>query len=189
MIDYGLGVWLDTLDKIPCELLREWRNNYSIYRYCRQNDLIPVAAHNRWAENLSERDKMYLVCVEGNTENTFFPVGVCGLTNMDLINRRAEFSLYIRPGEHRKGNGALALKTLFSHGFNSYGLEVIWGETYSHNPAQHLFEKLGMHLDGIRRRFYFRDGQWVDAKLYSLLKDEWKLSQIFDGARIQKCSS
>jgi ribosomal-protein-serine acetyltransferase len=102
------------------------------------------------------------------------PVGVCGLTDIDLVNRRAEFSLYIGPEYHGCGYGEASLRALIKKGFNSYGLKSIWGESFTGNMAMKMFYKVGFKHDGVRRSFYFRDGKFIDAHLFSILRDEWK---------------
>jgi RimJ/RimL family protein N-acetyltransferase len=99
-------------------------------------------------------------------------VGVCGLTNMDLINRRAEFSLYVADPGQGKGYGEAALRALIAKGFNTYGLNCIWGEVFEGNPAIAMFERVGFKPEGRRREFYFREGRFIDAILISLLRSE-----------------
>jgi ribosomal-protein-alanine N-acetyltransferase len=110
---------------------------------------------------------MYMV-MAGET-----PVGVAGLTSLSFANRRAEFSLYIAPKYHRHGLGKMALRLLLLHGFSNLGLNVIYGETFDGNPAAKMFESLGFVKEGTRRDFYWKDGKWLDAHLYSLKREEW----------------
>lgn len=170
MITFGHGVSLDTIDADVLPDLREWRNNYEIWKYCRQNDLIPESAHQAWFQGLAGNDstRMYLV-----RDRDGRPVGVCGLTSIDSVNRRAEFSLYIAAGFQGCGIGKAALSTLLSHGFRNLGLNVIWGESFDGNPALKMFKKLGFKHEGVRREFYFRDGEFIDAHLVSIKAKEW----------------
>ncbi len=95
--------------------------------------------------------------------------GVCGLTDIDMINRRAEFSCYIDPMLQGAGLGSITLKTLFMHGFKDLGLNRIWGETFVDNPAFDLFTKrLGMEHEGSRKGYYYVDGRFVDCHLVSI---------------------
>jgi RimJ/RimL family protein N-acetyltransferase len=176
MITYGLGVYFDTLERNDLELLRAWRNDYSIRKWTRQNDLISEVSQAAWYEFQAKdsRTKMYAIF-----DNKTHTIGVCGLTNLDLLNRNAEFSLYIAPAFQRQGYGKKALKTLLSHGFNTYGLEVIWGESFEHNPAAQMFVNVGLRHEGVRRSFYFRDGKFIDAHTYSILRDEWMNCESF----------
>lgn len=118
---------------------------------------------------------MYLVHCKTDHEES--PVGVCGLTDIDLVSRRAEFSLYIAPELHGQKLGRHALNLLLATGFDDLGINVIWGESFDGNPAKHLFRKLGMTSEGIRRQFYFKEGRFIDAELFSITAAEWRARQ------------
>jgi len=161
---------LDTIEAIDLPILRQWRNDPEIYKWCRQNDLINESQQDLWFHNQSMDPKirMYLIKTILDT-----PVGVCGLTDIDLINQRAEFSLYIGKEHQRKGYAKEALKALLAKGFSSMPLNLIWGETFDGNPAARLFEEIGFKKEGIRRDFYFKDGKYIDAILYSIKRGEF----------------
>jgi RimJ/RimL family protein N-acetyltransferase len=183
VIDFGCGVQLKSVDEIALDQQRDWRNDYLVRKWTRQNDVLSYWDQNAWKERL-EHDKsikMYSIFEPKFGEG----IGVCGFTGIDLVNRRAEFSLYIAPALQRQGHGKKALKTLISHGFN--GFQVIWGESFAHNPATQMFIDLGFSKEGVRRDFYFRDGRFVDAHLFSILRSEWEKSEQFDGHRDQVC--
>ena len=164
------------------ELLFKWRNNPLIYKWCRQNDFIDWNAHSLWFENLGldKSIKMYLICKDNGT-----PIGVCGITDIDLINQRAEFSLYIGPEYQGNGFSKTALRLLFDRVFKSYPINLIWGECFDGNIANKIFKDLGMNIDGIRRNFYFREGRHIDAYLYSITRGEFYDRDAF----IDNCST
>jgi RimJ/RimL family protein N-acetyltransferase len=169
-IDYHHnGVKLRRLLEKDLKDLYDWRNDDRIWQWCRQDDLLEWGSHEKWFWRQAEdrRTSMYGITMSGSL------VGVCGLTDIDQLARRAEFSLYVDPERQGQGVGKKALQQLFTHGFQSLGLNLIWGETFDGNPAAHLFEKLGMKLEGVRRAFYFKRGKHIDAKLYSILASEW----------------
>jgi RimJ/RimL family protein N-acetyltransferase len=170
MIDHGHGVQLGPLRSWNLEVYRQWRNDPKIYSWCRQWDQITDTGQKRWFESV-DRDpatRMYEIMHNGDT------VGVCGLTSIDMICRRAEFSVYIAPEWQGHRFGELALKTLLSHGFKAMGLHCIWGETFDGNHAAKIFERVGFTKEGTRRQFYFKNGKFIDAHLYSILASEWK---------------
>lgn len=169
MLNFGYGAELGPLDSKHLEQIRLWRNCPVIYKWCRQWEPIADVTHASWFKRQSEdpSTKMYGVFTGPDL------IGVSGLTSIDHINDRAEFSLYISPENHKAGYGKAALKTLVRHGFDNMGLNSIWGECFDGNPASKMFESVGFKKDGIRREFYFREGRFVDAHLYSLLRSQW----------------
>lgn len=152
--------------------LPEWariaRNNAEIRKWCRQYTLIDERQHEKWLARQSDDPtiKMFGVDLQGTH------IGVCGLTSIDLINRNAEFSLYLNPYYHGKGYGEKALISLLRHGFNDFGLHRIWGETFDGNPAMNLFKKVGMTVEGTQRQAYFREGEFIDCHTISILRQE-----------------
>ena len=174
MINYGEGVYLGPLVKRDLELYRHWRNRESIRSWCRQDDLIDERAQEDWYYRQSQdpRIRMYAIY----SEDDDMPRGVCGLTDLDFLHRRAEFSLYIDPESQGRGYAKAALKTLFTWGFDNFNLNLIWGESFAGNPAIKIFESLGMMRDGERRDFYFVKGSFKSAYLYSIRASEWKNS-------------
>ena len=165
-----LRVNLNSLDRDCLSQIRRWRNCPSIMRWTRQNDLLNEIQHEAWfnKQALDPSIKMYGIFEDHEL------IGVCGLTSINLINRNAEFSIYLSPEFHGYGLGKEALYLLCKHGFDSYPLHIIWGESFDGNPAMKTFEQLGFVKDGIRREFYYRDGEMIDAHLYSVKKEELK---------------
>jgi RimJ/RimL family protein N-acetyltransferase len=170
MIDFKHGAKLAALDSKYLEQIRAWRNDPRIWAWCRQMKPVSDLDQEAWFERQSKDSsvQMYSILAEDKL------VGVCGFTSIDLINRRAEFSLYIDPKLAGSGLGTAALKTLFDHGFKQWGFNSIWGETFDDNPAHRIFERVGMIKEGTRRDFYFRNGKFIDAHLYSVKASEWK---------------
>jgi RimJ/RimL family protein N-acetyltransferase len=177
MINTGHGVTLAPLLEKQIGQMLVWRNDRRIWKWCRQNSVISEAQHVAWFRGLPTRPDVRMFSVIA--DNGDF-IGVAGLTSIDPINRRAEVSLIIAPLEQRKGTGAAAARTLIDHAFRDLNLNLVWGEAFDGSPANGLFSKLCFNLDGIRREFYYREGEYVDAFLYSLTKGAvpWKSSHL-----------
>lgn len=164
---------LGPLDRAYMEKIRSWRNDYAIWRWTRQCDFISDVAQEAWFERQAKDPSVKMYIIKTNFEGETKPVGVCGLTSIDQLNRRAEFSLYIAPAFQKRGLGERALRILIQHAFTNLNLRQVWGETFDGNPAAKMFERIGFKKDGTRRKFYFKDGKMHDAHLYSILAEEW----------------
>jgi ribosomal-protein-alanine N-acetyltransferase len=128
----------------------------------------------RWFERQSTDPtiKMYKIELDAENHEQTLIIGVCGFTSIDMTNRRAEFSIYIGPEFQNHGFGPRALHSLLMHGFKNLGFHIIWGEVFAGNEALDSFYDLGFQKEGVRRDFYFRDGQMIDAALISIKEDE-----------------
>lgn len=169
----NINLELQPLDSTDIGLIRSWRNDGRIWRWCRQSDVISDAEQVRWFNSLADNKTIKLYKLFVSTPDTSGPVGVAGFTSIDYFNSRAEFSLYIAPEMQGKGLGRRFLEILFTHGFTNLGLNLIYGEMFEGNPAAKTFESLGMTKEGTRRQFYWKDGKRTDAHLYSITRDEW----------------
>lgn len=169
MISYGLGVSLGLLNPARLETYRAWRNDRRVWDFCRQNDLISMDQHIRWFDRIKTDPKIKMYEILDEDEK---PIGVCGLTDIDYNNQSAEFSLYISPDRSGNGFGSKALMTLVLHGFKNLGMNHIWGETFEDNHAAKVFETLGFVKEGTRRKFYNRRGKYIDAHLYSMIRED-----------------
>jgi len=169
MINFGHGVILAPIIRKQLGQLLVWRNDRRIWQWCRQHSVISEAHHEAWFNSLGGRKdvRMFSVLDMGGVL-----VGVCGLTDIDETNRRAEFSLYIGPENQKKGLGKAALKTLVDHAFHHLNYVKVWGETFDGNPAYKMFEEIGFKPEGVRRAHYFRDGRYINCTLYSMLRGE-----------------
>jgi len=164
---------LKPLSYVDLPQLLNWRNSYAVWQWTRQNDLINEVNHREWFQKQATDDSIKMYGIHADMPDYNGLVGVCGLTSIDYRNSRAEFSLYIGPEFRGKKLGFEGLKLLFSHGFTNLGLNLIWGETFDGNPAIRAFERLGMVKEGTRRSFYWKNGTYIDAHLYSIKREEW----------------
>ena len=175
MIDFNFSVKLGPLRHENSKRYFDSRNDWRIWKWCRQFDLLTEGNHDIWLERVQQGHKTRMYEVMTNVKDKEFPepVGVCGFTDIDHVNQRAEFSLYIFPEHHGFGYGMNALETLFKHGFQNLNFNRIWGESFDGNPAIKMFESLGMSKEGTRKDFYFREGKFIDAHLFSIGRKEW----------------
>lgn len=171
------GLTLEPISKNNLAEMFECRNQYGIRKWCRQIGLLNYDNHLDWYESQRKNKSIEMMTIyneelnsHGLLSSSF--IGVCGLTSIDLINRHAEFSLYISTKHQGKGYAKKALKQLLLFGFDELNLNTIWGETFEGNPAIELFKKVGFKLEGTRRSFYFKEGRYLDAHLVSIKKEE-----------------
>lgn len=163
--------------EIPLESARQARNNWDVFKWCRQVSPISPEEQQYWFDTL-DRNKNRMFSIYWNASditNDDIWVGVCGLTNIDWVHKKGEFSLYIEPGCRGNGYARDALCALINHGFRDLNLERIWGEMFEDNPAENLFLSLGMKLEGALRNSYYKNGEYIGSYIFSILRDEWKI--------------
>lgn len=151
-----------------------WRNDPSINAWTRQNGLLTAEDMTRWRIKIASDPTIHMFGIqcEDCLGSSYGNVGTCGLTGISLLHGHAEFSLLIKPELHRKGFGRAALIELLKYGFKNLRLNRIWGETFQGNPAFKLFLSLGMMDEGVTRESYFKNGEYIDANIVSILRKE-----------------
>lgn len=164
---------LAPLDSTDCASIRAWRNDYQIWRWCRQSDFISDVEQAAWFERQAKDPSIKMYKVTRQHGGNLITVGVCGFTSINMLSRHAEFSLYIAPEFQGKGYGRTALALLLMHGFTNLGFNMIWGEVIAGNPALNIFAAMGFKGDGLRRQFYWKDGAVHDAHLISMTVGEY----------------
>lgn len=76
--------------------------------------------------------------------------------------------------EKGKGFGKESMIGLFQYAFEELGTNRFWLDVYPDNTIGiQLYEKLGMHRDGILRENYKAQRGYLDQIIYSILKKEY----------------
>ncbi len=100
-----------------------------------------------------------------------------GTATWELVNRRSRIAgvsgIAVDPGLQGRGVGLAVSRALQRHLLRDRGLHRLQMEVYAFNDRglRHA-ERAGWVREGVRRRAYWRDGEWVDGILFGLLEDE-----------------
>ena len=101
-------------------------------------------------------------------------VGIVELFDISWKNRRAEFSIAIKPSDRGNGYGYEATKMILNMGFHHLGLNRIWLRVLEYNTkAIGLYEKIGFTKEGICRDESLRNGRFSNQIQMSILRREW----------------
>lgn len=125
-----------------------------------------------WEKNIqNSNSKIQLgICKIGEPEL----LGIASLNNIDYLNRKCEFSIIIGEKSGRNINYFLeATKLLFNHGFNSLNMNRIYGGSISYDLIQMMCRTIGCTLEGTARKEIYKNGEYHDAYLYGILKQEF----------------
>jgi len=101
-------------------------------------------------------------------------VGVITLNNISLIKRSA----YIGSIAIKKGVSGLcglkATKSILEYCFETLGLNRVYAHTWEDNAKMDvLYRRVGATLEGIEREHTFKNGRFVDLKIWSILRREY----------------
>ena len=93
--------------------------------------------------------------------------------------RHLEIGYSLVPNERGKGYCSEAVKIAVDYLFLSKDIERVQAQTDHRNVAsQKVLEKVGFKKEGTLRKNFFTGGEWRDAYVYSILREEWKEPKI-----------
>jgi RimJ/RimL family protein N-acetyltransferase len=100
-----------------------------------------------------------------------------GLMGFEVANRRSRIAnlgnLAIHPQFRGRRLSDEAAKLLQRHLLFDLGFHRLQLEIYGFNDrAQRHAERAGFVREGVRRRAYWRHGEWVDGVIYGLLRED-----------------
>lgn len=146
--------------------LRDWRNSPEIRLYTREYRLLNMENQQDWFEWVSKDRSTEMFGIMADK----WLVGVCGLTNINWVNRTAEISIYVgNPSYQGVGIGFEVLELLKQKAFEEFNLNKLWAEVYSSNTASlELFKKAGYKVEGILKKHVFKQGDYIDSHLFGL---------------------
>ncbi len=115
---------------------------------------------------------------------TWRPVGITGLHQIDYRHRTASFGLMIgEPDARGRGFGTEASRLMLDYGFVALGLNNVMLSVYEFNvAARRAYEKAGYREIGRRRRARWMGGRLWDEILMDCLATEFQspvLSRVF----------
>lgn len=163
-------VSLDDFEKI-----RTWRNNPAVAKYMYTDHHISLEEHQRWFHRLQADSSMrYWIIVSDGTD-----VGVIGLSNIDLVNKRASWAFYLAEESARgKGIGSYLEYFILNYSFDYLKLNKLCCEVLDINK-----NVVDMHKSfGFREEGYFRQHIWKidgahDVHVLAILAGEWAAIQ------------
>jgi RimJ/RimL family protein N-acetyltransferase len=168
-------IYLRALELNDSELIHKWRQDISITKYLGCNFFyVSLERERKSIENkiLDDSKDIYLgVCLKENNRL----IGYVQINNIDLRNLKAEWGGTLI-GEKEligKGYGEEASRLLLKFLFEQYPINKCYGYCLAEHPATvKMMKKMGFKQDGTLRQDIYKDGQFKDILLLSILRSE-----------------
>jgi RimJ/RimL family protein N-acetyltransferase len=103
-------------------------------------------------------------------------IGGCTLRNFNHVARSAEFAIVIGEAGYRgRGYGTATTRLMVEVGFAALNLNRIWLTVHEANLAGiRAYEKAGFVREGLLRQYGFANGQYYNAYLMAILREEYE---------------
>ena len=87
--------------------------------------------------------------------------------------RSAEVGYWIDQAYWRKGIASQALTEFVPHVFHSTDIVRLFASVFSSNDAsKHVLRKCGFELEAVLKKAFYKDGNYYDNHLFSIIKSE-----------------
>jgi [ribosomal protein S5]-alanine N-acetyltransferase len=91
----------------------------------------------------------------------------------DVHRKNAEMGYWLAEDYWGRGIMTAAVRQIIAYGFKTFDINRIFARPYSYNLAsQRVLAKAGMKLEGRFEKALFKNGQFIDELIYSILKPE-----------------
>ena len=166
-----------TLDRFSLEDVPAVRDTLYTEAVCRNLFITPsktteeVTENIRWLlEGYDSKEDFHQWAVREN--------GICVGRMMLTVSRRfhtGTVAYYLAEKAWGKGYMTEILKRVIDFCFDDLGLNRVEADHFARNPASgRVMEKAGMTKEGLARQKYCKDGEFLDAVLYAVLKEDRK---------------
>jgi RimJ/RimL family protein N-acetyltransferase len=100
-------------------------------------------------------------------------IGGCGFDGFQMgQSHRAEIGYWLAKPYWGGGIMTAVVRRLCEVAFAEFGLVKITAHIFAHNrPSARVLEKCGFRQEGYLRRHYLKDGRYLDARSFALLKE------------------
>jgi RimJ/RimL family protein N-acetyltransferase len=160
------------MEESDIEIVRKIHNDSGVIGFLSDPVHVTQEEQKQWFKSLSlsRSSRRYVIVLKLTQEIC----GVIRIEKIDQINKSAEVGIDIDPPRHRQGIAYEAYLVLMDFLFKDQGMNRLNLVTLRNNiPAISLYQKLGFQVEGILRRAIFRNGEYTDLLLMSILAEEW----------------
>ena len=156
-------------ERIDPDQMLAWRNDPAVTKHLARSTWSREDV-DRWFGSLGGTRHAYAVEVEGQV------IGVASLDDIDETNRKCQAAVIIGDTRHwGRGIGTQAAELVTAIAFQELGMHRVLAVASERNPASiRCFQKAGYREEGRLRHATYRDGQYDDLVLLSILAPEWR---------------
>ncbi len=157
----------------------EWMQDTSVSRNIGLRSEPDLEKTLKWIKNTENSQEIYAFAIvsEGHHRGNVI------LDKVDDYILTARFSIYIGNTLSRgSGIGRTATYRICKFGFEHLSLNKIWLTVHARNlPALNTYTQIGFNLEGILRKEFLLEGNYINAFYMGLLKEEFaELEASFD---------
>jgi RimJ/RimL family protein N-acetyltransferase len=172
--DIADGIRLTEFQRSDADILVEYLDDMQIYNHTlRIPHPYAGADAERWlgiVEKAAEQNGQPVNWAIRNEAGR--AIGGVGLDGLIIgQSHRAEIGYWLAKPFWGRGIMTAAAKAVCQHAFENLGIVKVQAHVFSFNTASaRVLEKCGFELEGYLRKQFVKDGRYIDAKVYGLVR-------------------
>jgi len=158
------------LEVSDLERVMNWRMSPHVTEFLNTDPVLTLDGQKQWFDKLVAAGEYYWII-----EVDSIPCGVINLADIDMTNKHCTWGYYVAEKKLRSFDLAMSLEmSLYDYAFDKIGLNKVIGESFCINKAAvKMHELCGCKTEGILRQHIFKNGQYYDVCVQSMLAEEW----------------
>ncbi|MEG4322246.1 MULTISPECIES: GNAT family protein [unclassified Microcoleus] len=128
---------------------------------------------NRCTAGAEKQGKEQLFAIR---QSNGYLIGSVGIGDIEIgQTHRAELGYWLAKPYWGQGITTDAVRVFVKYAFKELAVVRLYTQVYDFNIGSwKVLEKNGFKLEGLLRKHIYRDGRYIDDRLYGLLKEEWE---------------
>ena len=175
----GEKVLLRPLKRSDITNFLKWFNDPEVTQYLSFYLPMTEMAEEKWIEDAADRIRagtdvcLIIEAIEGDSAK---PIGNIGLQGISSKDHSATFGIVIGEKDYwSKGYGTEVTRLILEYGFQQLNLHRTASSAFAFNERSiRLHKKVGFKEESRRREAIFKNGQFHDLAMFSILRDEWR---------------
>ncbi len=174
---YGDRIRLRADERSDLPRFVEWLNDPEVRQGISYYLPFSLALEEQWYDNMLKlpREEQPFGIDIRTDDGSWKLIGNCSLFEFNWRCRSAEVGIFIGDKScWNQGYGTEVMRLLLKHGFNNLNLNRIYLRVFDTNPrAIRCYEKVGFVHEGRLRQAEFKQGQYVDMLVMSVIRSEY----------------
>ena len=173
---YGERIRFRRAEKDDLPLFMEWINDPEVMKGLTLYLPMGMWEEEEWFAGLAKRPQAERpLTVDIPDGDSWRAIGNLAVFNIDSVARSAEVGIMLGDKSiWNQGYGTEAMRLLLKHGFETLNLNRIQLYVYDANIwAIRTYEKVGFVHEGRKRQALFKNGEYQDILVMSILRSEW----------------
>lgn len=177
----GKRIKLRAMEPEDIPAMVRWLNDPEVIENLLRYAPLSIKEEEGWYQKMiaSPAEEHYYM-IDVLDEDTVKTIGTTHLHNVDWKNRSAEIAICI--GEKNywgNGYGCETMQLMLRHGFNDLNLNRMYLYVFDTNErAKKAYLAAGFVEEGRLRQDIYKNGQYIDTHIMSVLRDEWQDARV-----------